>query len=211
MIQCPSCQKDIADDSAHCGFCGAKIETGAGKKTMIGFAALTGDALKQAAEEARQAREAAADSKPTVSQQAPTAPQSAPPTLPELPSRALPKPAPGHLNDYTTPTAGTPAAVSLGSDAQPETEASKATTRALETPEVFDTPTTDRVPAPATITAPEISVGAEASQSGAMAVPENTLPEKKRSPAIYVVGAVVALFALCCVLGLVWSFIVPML
>jgi len=58
MIVCPDCGKNIADDSAHCGFCGAEIESGGGKKTMIGFAAVTGDVMKQAAEEARKAREA---------------------------------------------------------------------------------------------------------------------------------------------------------
>lgn len=59
MIVCPNCGKDIADDSAHCGFCGFEIESGGGKKTMIGFAAVTGDVMKQAAEEAKRAREAA--------------------------------------------------------------------------------------------------------------------------------------------------------
>lgn len=59
MIQCPECGKDIADDVAHCGYCGAQVETAAGKKTMIGFAAVTDETLRQAAEQAKQARETA--------------------------------------------------------------------------------------------------------------------------------------------------------
>lgn len=59
MIQCPECGKEIADNSAHCGFCGAEIQTGGGKKTMIGFAAVTEDAMREAAQQARDARDRA--------------------------------------------------------------------------------------------------------------------------------------------------------
>ena len=213
MISCPSCHKDIADDSAHCGFCGAKIETGAGKKTMIGFAALTGDALKQAAEEARQARESAAHQ---------SAPASEPPAVPAPPAPAAPASLAPQIDevgptdvDYKTPVAGTPAAVSMGPGGPvEETPASSAKTKAIETPEAFDSPGPEQPGGPSAKTAPEISVQVPdptASATGSMELAQNTLPEKKRNPAVYVVGAIFALFALCCVLSLVWTFVAPML
>ncbi len=58
MINCPSCGKEIADDSAHCGFCGQKIESRKQKKkTMFGMAALDGDELKKAVEQAKEAKQ----------------------------------------------------------------------------------------------------------------------------------------------------------
>lgn len=59
MIQCPNCGEEIADNSAHCGFCGEKIVQGSGKQTMIGMAAVTADDMAQVARETREAREAA--------------------------------------------------------------------------------------------------------------------------------------------------------
>ncbi len=123
MIQCPNCSKDIADDTAHCGFCGAKIETGSGMKTMMGFAAMTGDTLKQAAEEARKAREAAqqerSERRPSVLPQRPSANVPAADGKPKLPQ--LPRP---------TPSAGT-AAASLSIDGQPDPVESDAKTAVM--------------------------------------------------------------------------------
>ncbi len=65
MIICPECGKEIADDSAHCGYCGAQISSGAGKKTMLGMAPVTADMMAQAAAEAKAAREAAQDAADT--------------------------------------------------------------------------------------------------------------------------------------------------
>ena len=56
MISCPNCGKDIADDSVHCGYCGQEIVPGGGKKTIMGFGAITEDVLRKAAEEAKEAR-----------------------------------------------------------------------------------------------------------------------------------------------------------
>ena len=59
MIQCPSCGEEIAENSAHCGYCGAKIEAGSGKQTMIGMAAVSSEDLARVKEETARAREAA--------------------------------------------------------------------------------------------------------------------------------------------------------
>lgn len=62
MINCPNCGKQIADDSAHCGYCGAEIkQEKAKKKTMFGMAALGGDELKKAVEEAKEAKKTKGD------------------------------------------------------------------------------------------------------------------------------------------------------
>jgi hypothetical protein len=57
MINCPNCDKQIADDSAHCGYCGHQLEEKNKKKTMFGMAALGGDELKKAVEEAKEAKQ----------------------------------------------------------------------------------------------------------------------------------------------------------
>ncbi|MFP4600276.1 MAG: hypothetical protein ACOC9W_01770 [Persicimonas sp.] len=62
MINCPSCAKEIADDSAHCGYCGHQIEQKEKKKTMFGMAALGGEDLKKAVEDAKKAKEESAGS-----------------------------------------------------------------------------------------------------------------------------------------------------
>lgn len=54
MITCPNCDKENADESVHCGFCGHQLQEG-GKKTMFGMAALNADELKRAAEAAKAA------------------------------------------------------------------------------------------------------------------------------------------------------------
>ena len=60
MIQCPECSKDIAEDAAHCGHCGAKIPAaGAGMKTMFGFGAISPEMMQQAADEVAAAKGAA--------------------------------------------------------------------------------------------------------------------------------------------------------
>lgn len=56
MINCPSCGKEIADDSAHCGYCGSELEMGSGKKTIVGFAAITPQMMQEAAEAAKAGR-----------------------------------------------------------------------------------------------------------------------------------------------------------
>lgn len=63
MITCPNCDKEVADDTVHCGYCGHKIkEEGGQKKTMFGMAALGGDDLKKAVEEAKRAKQDEAES-----------------------------------------------------------------------------------------------------------------------------------------------------
>lgn len=57
MINCPNCDKQIADDAAHCGYCGHQLEDKSKKKTMFGMAALGGDELKKAVEEAKKAKD----------------------------------------------------------------------------------------------------------------------------------------------------------
>ena len=60
MIQCPECSKDIAENAAHCGHCGAKIPAaGAGMKTMFGFGAISPEMMKKAADEVKAAKNAA--------------------------------------------------------------------------------------------------------------------------------------------------------
>jgi len=57
MIICPNCGKELADGTAHCGYCGHEIDGGTGKKTMFGMGGIDSEAIKQAAEEARAARQ----------------------------------------------------------------------------------------------------------------------------------------------------------
>lgn len=59
MIICPQCETENADNANHCGNCGARLQKGGSQKTMFGFAAVSPDALEEAAKEAKQAREAA--------------------------------------------------------------------------------------------------------------------------------------------------------
>lgn len=59
MIVCPSCGKENADNSVHCGFCGQQLQEG-GKKTMFGMAALNSDQIRAAAEAAKAEAQAAA-------------------------------------------------------------------------------------------------------------------------------------------------------
>jgi hypothetical protein len=56
MINCPNCDKEIADDTAHCGYCGHQLEEKEKKKTMFGMAALDGQKLEEAVAKAKQAR-----------------------------------------------------------------------------------------------------------------------------------------------------------
>jgi hypothetical protein len=62
MINCPKCDEQIADDSAHCGYCGHQLEQKKKKNTMFGMAALGGDELKKAVDEAKEAKKEQADS-----------------------------------------------------------------------------------------------------------------------------------------------------
>jgi|GEM_PF-3492928 len=59
MIICPKCTKEIADDSAHCGYCGQEIKAKVEKKTMFGMAALDGAVLQKAIKEAQAAKDEA--------------------------------------------------------------------------------------------------------------------------------------------------------
>lgn len=61
MINCPNCNKELADNTVHCGYCGQEVKTTSDKKTMFGMAALSSDQLKKALEEARSAQQAGAD------------------------------------------------------------------------------------------------------------------------------------------------------
>lgn len=54
MIVCPNCDKENADESVHCGFCGHQLQEG-GKKTMFGMAALDAADIKAAAAQAKAA------------------------------------------------------------------------------------------------------------------------------------------------------------
>lgn len=267
MIQCPECSKDIADDSAHCGFCGAKIETGAGKKTMMGFAALTGDRLKEAAEEARRAR---LDAEAAASQAAPSAPStpSAPPdpskpatpSLPKRPSQTRP------LGDdrpklpqipRPTPQAGTPMSESLqklsvGDDQTTDDNAPTAVMAAVpgDAPSTVDeeaitdgpdfaadtnpnpppsaAPKTVPVAPPTEDTLPELDAAdrdgpsefgssptvdgpSEFGTGSNVIIPENTLPEKKKNPVVFIVGGIAILFFMCCAFWIAYSFLLPFL
>jgi hypothetical protein len=61
MINCPNCDKQIADDAAHCGYCGHQLEEKSKKKTMFGMAAIGGDELKKAVEDAKKAKDEKGD------------------------------------------------------------------------------------------------------------------------------------------------------
>lgn len=61
MINCPNCGKKIADDSAHCGYCGHELQQQEKKKTMFGMAALSGDDLDKAIQQAEEAKKADKD------------------------------------------------------------------------------------------------------------------------------------------------------
>lgn len=56
MISCPNCGKSVAEDAAHCGHCGHKLEQATSQKTMMGFA-LSSEDLQKAIQEAGQRRE----------------------------------------------------------------------------------------------------------------------------------------------------------
>lgn len=74
MIVCPNCQKENADESLHCGFCGQQLkEDAGGKKTMFGLNALSSVDIQKAAEAAKAAAAQAAANVPA-------------PSLPVLPS-----------------------------------------------------------------------------------------------------------------------------
>jgi hypothetical protein len=71
MIVCPNCQKENADESVHCGFCGQQLkEDAGGKKTMFGLNALSSVDIQKAAQEAKAAAAQAAQnvvaSKPSL-------------------------------------------------------------------------------------------------------------------------------------------------
>lgn len=257
MIQCPDCGKDIADDSAHCGFCGAKIETGGGKKTMIGFAAVTGEALREAAAEARQARLDAEAARGPSSDPA-TKPNPALPARPGRPAPAddgrpkLPQ-APRPTPQAGLPAAGPPQFGNLAPGSSARSPESDAPTAAL--PAVGDAPTTvdeyavgdgdfgadtdpgspptpfspgsmqSSVPA-AVETMPErpalshdgpSEFGGVASSDGPtefgggapMQVAQNTLPAKKKNPALLIVGILAVLPVMCCLFYTAYSFLIP--
>jgi len=82
MINCPNCGAENADNANHCGNCGTKLQAGGGAKTMFGFAAVSQEDMKKAAEEARAAGELA--NKPKL--QSPTLP------TPSIPAPSLPAP-----------------------------------------------------------------------------------------------------------------------
>ncbi|MBA2661623.1 MAG: hypothetical protein H0U74_04970 [Bradymonadaceae bacterium] len=125
MIPCPNCGKPVAEDAAHCGHCGHKIEA-TGKKTMMGFAALSPDDLQQAIREAGERKEAAA---------APSEPKADAPKLrlptpgsprpdgsaprPELKGFSLPRPEPARAPEGADDTARTEMLPQVDSSMQP--------------------------------------------------------------------------------------------
>lgn len=85
MISCPKCGAENADNANHCGNCGDRLNEGGAAKTMFGFAAISPEAMKKAAEDARAEADAAAEKLkmpkpglPAPSIPAPTAPASNP-------------------------------------------------------------------------------------------------------------------------------------
>ena len=82
MINCPNCSAENADNANHCGNCGTKLQAGGGAKTMFGFAAVSPEDMKKAADEARAAGDLA--NKPKL--QSPTLP------TPSIPAPSLPAP-----------------------------------------------------------------------------------------------------------------------
>lgn len=98
MINCPNCSAENADNANHCGNCGTKLQAGGGAKTMFGFAAISQEDMKKAAEEARNAGELANKPKlqsptlPTPAIPAPSVSPSASPTPSAAPKFNIPAP-----------------------------------------------------------------------------------------------------------------------
>lgn len=215
MIQCPSCGKDIADDSVHCGFCGAKIEMGAGKKTMIGFAAVSGDVLKQAAEEARKAREAEAAAPKKITLPTPNVPAAEPPAS-ESPSSGLRIPAPPGTApaDENAPTSahasiGAPSTLAEPAVPAPPHDTDPIAFAPAAEPPMVAEETLPEVDTPTLAGPTELGGGAPTSGptefGGPVQAARPTLPAKKKNPAVILIAVVGVILFFCCVAGLAWS------
>ncbi len=97
MISCPNCGKDIADDSAHCGHCGHKIEVGS-KKTIMGFGGAVDASALRAKLKAAKAREKGSATPPT----GPSSQEDAPDMAPTQMMDTVPGPGQGDVSDIET-------------------------------------------------------------------------------------------------------------
>jgi len=84
MISCPKCGAENADNANHCGNCGDRLNDGGASKTMFGFAAISPEAMKQAAEDARAQADEAANKLKLPKAQLPS---------PSIPAPVIPPPA----------------------------------------------------------------------------------------------------------------------
>lgn len=97
MIQCPNCKEQIADDSAHCGFCGHQLKGGA-SKTMFGMAPVSADDIEGVKAATEAAKAAAEEGKSLGGIPKPSVPRpsgsdgGSKPTLPKPSGLNLPKP-----------------------------------------------------------------------------------------------------------------------
>lgn len=210
MIQCPSCGKDIADDSAHCGYCGSKVETGAGKKTMIGFAAVTAEQMREAAEEARKAREQATASAPPPQPAAPSPDRPSAPTpfageSAVAPKLAVPMPGANAASDAKT------AVMSAVVDTAPQPTPAAAPNKV---PTNWGLPTADTIDEPS-VTATDFGKtplpgggGPSEMGGGSLVQAENTLPQgpvqrgEVRDPVKVLIFIVIS----CGLYGIIWMF-----
>lgn len=103
MITCPNCGAENADNANHCGNCGTKIHTSGAAKTMFGFAAISPEDMKKAAEEAQGAGEPAKLKLPT-----PTLPSPSSLPSPNLPSALQPPSSAGKFNIPAPSSLSTP-------------------------------------------------------------------------------------------------------
>lgn len=127
MISCPNCGAENADNANHCGNCGTKLHAGGGAKTMFGFAAVTPEAMKQAAEEAR-----AAENKPQIP--APSIPAPSIPA-PSIPAPNIPAPGAGSSEAKTELTPAIEASADPRGDTQSGGSMSTQPTPMVEAPQ----------------------------------------------------------------------------
>lgn len=211
MISCPNCGKSIADDAAHCGHCGHKIEQTTSQKTMMGFA-LSPEDLQKAIQEAGQRREsqpAAAESRP---QELPIDELARTEILPSIEGNPA-------LSDTLDPDAdvgmnlGQGAAESAFSGFATPSNVSEVVAEPADVakPSGFGGPSVqDPFAQPASSAAPAIQSMAPMQSTN----PENEGGEEsfvaKNKKLLIIAGAVAAVLMSCCVIGMVVKFVLPM-
>ncbi len=204
MISCPKCGAENADNANHCGNCGDRLSEGGAAKTMFGFAAISPEAMKQAAEDARAQADAAAEKLklPKAGLPAPSIP--APTSAPHVPAAAqsgldtpssagfnipAPKSNSGAKTEMLEPTVNPLAATQLpGSMTQP-TPLAEPSPATQPSPMVSGTPATQPSPmVDAPQSTPTPSSFAQPPQSSLMAKPEVSMATN--APGVYQKGEV---------------------